>query len=330
MRSLLTLLIFFTGLTHSSSISLAQNSPSTKRSQSGVPLTQPALSQEVKQEFSSHYAQVNGVRLHYVMGGSGEPLLLIPGWPQSWYAWRHIMPSLAKKYTVIAVDPRGVGDSDKANSGYDFSNLATDMAELMKQLGYDSYRVVGHDVGMWIGYATAAKYPERVKSLAVIEAVIPGVAEAPTIFQPPAKNKKDWHFMFNQLPDLPETLIKGKEREYLSWLFDNKASRTSAISPADLDEYVRIYSIPGSVRSSFGFYRAIPQSMKQAQKWQQQKLPMPVLAIGGTNSTGLGPLETMKKVANNVDGGEIAGCGHYLPEECPKELLQELNDFMGN
>ena len=295
----------------------------------GVPLNQPGLSPEVKQQFVSHYAKVNGVRLHYVMGGSGEPLLLIPGWPQSWYAWRYIMPELAQNYTVIAVDPRGVGDSDKAGSGYDFDNLATDMAGLMEQAGYDSYRVVGHDVGMWIAYAVAAKYPERVSSLAVIEAVIPGVADAPKIFQPPVKNKKIWHFMFNQLPDLPETLIEGREREYLKWLFDNKAYRTSAISPADLDEYVRIYSIPGAIRTGFEFYRAIPRSMEQAKQWQQQKLSMPVLAIGGSESTSTGPLETMKKVADNVSGGEIAGCGHYLPEECPDELLQQLNEFMG-
>ena len=302
--------------------------PSTSSVSNSVPLTQPGLSPEVKQQFGSYYVRVNGVRLHYVMGGTGEPLLLIPGWPQSWYAWRYVMPELAQKYAVIAVDPRGVGDSDKAGSGYDFNNLATDMGQLMEQIGYDSYRVVGHDVGMWIGYAVAAKYPERVSHLAVIEAVIPGVADAPTIFQSPAKNKKIWHFMFNQLPDLPETLIEGRERKYLKWLFDNKAYRTSAIGPADLDEYVRIYSIPGAIRTGFEFYRAIPQSMEQAKQWQQQKLPMPVLAIGGSKSTAIGSLEMMKKVADNVSGGEIAGCGHYLPEECPEELLQRLNEFM--
>ena len=321
-------MLCFASLTYPN-IVLAQTSSPTNSIASGVPLNQPGLSPEVKKQFTSHYVRVNGVRLHYVMGGSGEPLLLIPGWPESWYAWRHIMPELAQNYTVIAVDPRGVGDSDKADSGYDFDNLATDMAQLMEQIGYDSYRVVGHDVGMWIGYAVAAKYTERVSSLAVIEAVIPGVADAPTIFQPPAKNEKIWHFMFNQLSDLPETLIEGKEREYLKWLFDNKAYRTSAISPIDLDEYVRIYSIPGSIRSGFEFYRAIPQSIKQAQQWQQQKLPMPVLAIGGSESTATGPLETMKKVADNVSGGQIQSCGHYLPEECPEELLQRLNKFMG-
>ena len=326
MRSPLTSLVCFASPAYPS-IALAQTS-STSSVSNSVPLTQPGLSPEVKQQFGSHYVRVNGVRLHYVMGGTGEPLLLIPGWPQSWYAWRYVMPELAQKYAVIAVDPRGVGDSDKAGSGYDFDNLATDMGQLMEQIGYDSYRVVGHDVGMWIGYAVAAKYPQRVSSLAVIEAVIPGVADAPTIFQPPAKNKKIWHFMFNQLPDLPETLIEGKEREYLTWLFDNKAYRTSAIGPADLDEYVRIYSIPGAIRTGFEFYRAIPQSMEQAKQWQQQKLPMPVLAIGGSESTATGPLETMKKVADNVSGGEIAGCGHYLPEECPEELLQRLNEFM--
>ena len=310
------------GLTQTSSLS------QQLQSRSGVPLNQPGLSPEVKQQFFSYHAQVNRVRLHYVMGGSGEALLLIPGWPQSWYTWRYIMPRLAENYTVIAVDPRGIGDSDKAGSGYDFANLATDMAKLMEKVGYSSYRIVGHDIGMWIGYAVAAKYPKRVSRLAVIEAVIPGVADAPTIFQPPAKNKKVWHFMFNQLPDLPETLIEGRERKYLNWLFDNKAYRTSAISPADLDEYVRIYSIPGAIRTGFEFYRAIPQSMNQVQEWQQQKLSMPVLAIGGSESTGLESLRTMKKVADNVNGGQIEGCGHYIPEECPNELFQQLSEFM--
>jgi pimeloyl-ACP methyl ester carboxylesterase len=199
-------------------------------------------------------AVLNGVRLHYVEGGNGAPILLIPGWPQSWYAWRLVMPLLAAAgRRVIAVDPRGIGDSDRPSSKYDMTTVAAELhgfAEalgLVAALGLD---VVGHDIGTWIGYSYASDWPGDVKRLALFDASLPGITPPPAGIPSAEVNVKTWHFAFNRLDDLPEILIQGREREFLTWLFRAKTVKPWAIGPADLDEYVRVFSAPGATRAA--------------------------------------------------------------------------------
>ena len=150
------------------------------------------------------YTKVNGQRIHCVVAGEGQPVLLIPGWPQTWYSWRHGMRALAAAgFQAIAVDPPGIGDSDKPRDGYDTGSIAVMLHTMMTQLGHSRYRLVGHDVGMWIGYAMASDFPQAVERLVLTEAVIPGLAPPPPIFVAPEENIFLWHFMFNQLTDLP-------------------------------------------------------------------------------------------------------------------------------
>lgn len=191
-----------------------------------------------------HYAHVHGLRLHYVTQGEGAPVLLIPGWPQTWYTWRHVMAALADNgYQAIAVDLPGMGLSDKPLDGYDTGTCAARLHALMGQLGHERYAVVGHDVGMWVGYALASDFPGVVNRLCLSEAVIPGLAPAPSIFAPPEQNIFLWHFMFNQLQDLPEALITGREAQYLRFMFEKWAVRLDRVA---VDTYVQAYSAPGA------------------------------------------------------------------------------------
>lgn len=276
--------------------------------------------------FTHRTAQVNGIHLHYVTGGKGEPLVLLGGWPQSWYAWRKVMPALAERYTVIALDLRGQGESDKPASGYDTKTVASDVHALVNQLGYQSVFLVGHDVGTWVSYAYAAGYPQEVRQLVVMDAAIPGVTPEEA-FQLQPDNSKWWQFIFNSLPELPEELTEGRERLFLSWFFKKKTANPDAISEADIDEYTRIYSAPGAMHAGFEYYRAVFDDIAQNQVHQKTKLQMPVLALGGEKGTGSEMLKTMQLAASNVSGGVVPNCGHYIAEERPDYLVQQIFSF---
>lgn len=285
-------------------------------------------------DFHHGSAHVNGVRLHYVEGGSGEPILLIPGWPQSWYAWRLVMPLLAASgRRVIAVDPRGMGDSDKPASGYDLKTIATDLHEFARELGLlndGPLDVAGHDIGTWIGHAYAADWPEDIRRLALFDAALPGITPPPAAGIPAAElNLKTWHFAFNRLDDLPEILLQGHERAFLSYLFHTKAINRWAITPADLDEYERVFSAPGAIRAALSYYRIAfsPEGLAQSRSRGEKSLKMPILAMGAEHGVRDALLNTLRNIATDVQGGILQGCGHYMPEEMPDAVADELLRF---
>jgi len=289
-------------------------------------LSTPAALQVNEADFQHHYADVDGKRIHYVTAGSGEPVLLIPGWPQTWYAWRYVMTALAAHgFTAIAVDPPGSGYSDRPEHGYDTGAVATTLHQLMEQLGHAKYAVVGHDIGMWVGYAMASDYPAAVNKIALTEAVIPGLAPAPNIFVKPDENIFLWHFMFNQVPDLPEMLTAGREKEYLNFIFDNWSYRRDRVAA---QTYINAYSSPGGLRAGFAYYRAIPQTIEQNKKRAEKKLTMPVLAIGADHATGNAPQQTLQGRAVNLRGAMLHQCGHFVTEECPEQFIAELLPFL--
>lgn len=287
----------------------------------------PVLCDAFNSLFTHHTTNINGIRLHYVSGGTGDPLVLLAGWPQTWYAWRYVMPRLAQHYTVVALDMRGLGDSDKPESGYDTRTVAGDVYELVNQLGWERIFLVGHDVGSWVAYAYAAAYSARVRRLVVLDAAIPGVTP-PQAFQL-SPESKTWQFAFHAVPDLPEALTAGRERLYLSWFFQTKSAHPEAIREADLDEYVRCYCAPGAMRAGFAYYRAVFDDIIQNQEYAKVKLKMPVLALGGETATGMRMFQTMQGIAESVRGGMIKDCGHYIPEECPDYLVEQLLAFLG-
>jgi pimeloyl-ACP methyl ester carboxylesterase len=276
--------------------------------------------------FSHNTASVNGIQLHYVIGGQGDPVVLLHGWPETWYAWHRVMPALAKNYTVIAPDLRGLGDSSKPVTGYDGKTLAEDIHQLVTQLGFKTISLVGHDIGTQVAYSYAAAHPTEVKRLAVMELTIPGFV--------PAGRMPLWWVIFHQTPDVPEALVQGKEMEYLSWHFHNLAYNPAAITQEAINEYVSRYSAPGGMHAGFEHYRAFPQDAIQNQNYSKTKLTMPVLALGGGYIPTFGGNITMPTViygmnilAQNVTGITVPNSGHYIPEEQPDVVVKQLNNF---
>jgi len=275
---------------------------------------------------SHQYVQVDGNRIHCAVMGDGPPVLLVPGWPQTWFTWRHIMKSLAQAgYTAIAVDPPGTGDSGRPAHGYDTGAVARVLHRLMGQLGHPVYQVIGHDIGMWVAYAMASDYPDAIRRLVLTEAVIPGLAPAPPIFVPPEDNIFLWHFLFNQLHDLPEALITGRERAYLSFMFDKWSHRRDRVAA---DVYIDAYSSPGALRAGFAYYRAIPETIRQNLERSKTPLRMPTLAIGAEHATRDAPLVTLRDNASDLTGVIIADCGHFVTEECHEAFSEHVLAFL--
>jgi pimeloyl-ACP methyl ester carboxylesterase len=276
--------------------------------------------------FTHNTVSVNGIKLHYVIGGHGDPVVLLHGWPETWYGWHKVMPPLAKNHTVIAPDLRGLGDSSKPPSGYDGKTVAEDIHQLVTHLGFKTIFLVGHDIGTQVAYSYAAAHPTEVKRLAVMELTIPGFA--------PAGRMPLWWVVLHQTPDVPEALVQGKEMIYLSWFFHNLAYNPSVITQADINEYVSHYSAPGGMRAGFEHYRAFPQDAIENQNYSKTKLPMPVLALGGGYIPTLGGNITMptviygmKILAQNVTGITVPNSGHFIPEEQPVFVVKLLNNF---
>ena len=278
-------------------------------------------------DLSHHYADLGDVQLHYVTAGAGLPVVLLHGWPQSWYAWRHVMPELAAKYRVIAPDLRGLGDSSRPLEGYDKKTIAHDIWRLLHDhLGIKQFMLVGHDWGGPTAYALCAAHPEAVRKLAVLDVTIPG--DGSTNF---SQGGRRWHHAFHQTADLPEALIAGREDIYFSWFYRNWGHHPNVLSAADIAEYLRVYSQPGALRAGFSYYRNLARDIADNEATAKTfRLPMPVLALGGNNAWGRGTevLQSLQRLGGNVRGGVIDQCGHWMAEEQPAVLLEHLLPFL--
>jgi pimeloyl-ACP methyl ester carboxylesterase len=280
--------------------------------------------------FSHNTASVSGIQLHYVIGGHGNPVVLLHGWPETWYEWHLVMPALARNYTVIVPDLPGLGDSSKPLTGYDGKSVAADIHQLIAQLGFKTIFLVAHDIGTQVAYSYAATHPTEVKRLVVMDFTIPG-------FAPPGPPRPGlWWPSFHQTPDLPEALVQGKELTYLSWFYHNLAYNPAAITQADINEFVSHYSAPGGMSAGFEYYRAFPQDAIQNMNYSKTKLTMPVLALGagyiptlGGNITMPTVIYGMKILAQNVQGIIVPNSGHWIPEEQPQFVVEQLARFFG-
>jgi pimeloyl-ACP methyl ester carboxylesterase len=277
--------------------------------------------------FTEGSANVNGIRLHYVRGGQGEPLVLLHGWPQTWFCWHRLMPALAEHFTVIAIDLRGAGQSSRPElpTAYDSVTMANDVRELMAQLGFESIRIAGHDVGLLVAFAYAALYPEDVSRLVVLDGLLVGIEPMTTGF---LRDPRSWLFGFVQTPDLPEKLVLGREREFFDWVFAAIAFNRQAIDSKELDTYIEAYSQPGAMQASFGWFRAFEAVSAFNQSYTTKKITVPVLALGGDKMMGGFMVPMMQSVAEDVRGGAISASGHWVIEEQPETLLRELLSFL--
>jgi pimeloyl-ACP methyl ester carboxylesterase len=279
-------------------------------------------------DLEHHSLRLSRVTLHVVTAGTGSPVVLLHGWPQTWHAWRKVLPLLAAKHRVIVPDLPGLGDSSRPDDGYDKKTLAGDLVQMCEALGVRDFHLVGHDWGGPTAFALACARPGWVRSLAILDVTVPGIG--PDISQ----GGKRWHHAFHMTPELPEALVQGRERIYLEWFYREFSWQRGAIDAADVDEYVRCYSQPGALRAGFAYYRAIPQDRADNHALLDSgfRLPMPVLALGGAKAEARGrgeePLESMRLVAANVEGGAVPDCGHFIPDEQPALLAERLLRFM--
>jgi pimeloyl-ACP methyl ester carboxylesterase len=278
--------------------------------------------------FTSRYIDSGDVRLHAVIGGDGPPLLLIHGWPGSWYYWRLVMPALARDFAVIAVDQRGIGLSDKPEQGYDAGTLADDLIGVMDALGHEQFAVVGVDTGMLIAYALAADHPERAARLAVGEAPLPGISPPNPLILPDPLVDRLYHIPFNQLKETNEKLVRGREDIFFGAEFQASAG-TNKLPDYAVNYYVEgLASSPEALHGSFQLYRAFGATAAQNEERKTRPLSMPVLAIGGAESSGSMVEETMRLTAENVEGLVLPGTGHWLAEQAPDELVAALTEFL--
>ncbi len=289
----------------------------------------PRLPSGFTETFTGRYVDIGDLRLHAVIGGDGPPLLLVHGWPQTWYAWRLVMPALARDFQVVAVDQRGIGLSDKPPGGYDIGTLADDLVAVMEALGHPRVAMYGTDTGMPIGYALAADHPERLARLVVSEAPLPGVTASPPLLLPPPLNARLWHLTFNQLPAaVNEGLVRGREDIFFGAEFDASAG-TNKLPDDTVAYYVDLLAAdPEALRGSFEVYRAFPTTIAQNERRKTSRLTLPVLAIGGAESAGQNAGNAMKLVADDVQTLVIPGVGHWVAEQAPTEIVAALTTFL--
>ncbi|KAA6460460.1 alpha/beta hydrolase [Acidobacteria bacterium AB60] len=268
------------------------------------------------------------LRMHYVSAGAASrTVVLLHGFPQTWWEWRHVIrPLVDANWRVIAPDYRGAGHSSKPSSGYDKRTMAADVQRLLREhLRIEGpVALVGHDIGLMIAYAYAQEFRNEASHLAIVDAPIPGTA----IFERVKANPRVWHFAFHNARDIAEMLIAGREREYLQAFFHTRCFDPSAL---DLQEYVTAYSAPGSMRAGFELYRAFEQDSEDNRRSLERngKLKIPTLAVWGAISNS-GPLlgQMMNEVADDVTGVQIERAAHWIPEENPTVLAQEVIQFL--
>ncbi|MFD9700265.1 alpha/beta fold hydrolase [Lentzea sp. NPDC059081] len=274
--------------------------------------------------FRHNYAQVNGVRLHYVTGGRGEPLVLLPGWPQTWWLYNKILPALAARFRVIAVDLRGQGGSDKPAGGFDKKTMATDIHELVKKLGYDSVNIVGHDLGSMVAFSFAANFPAATRKVAVMDVLHPDESFYQIPLLPRPGGFSVWWFAFNQVLQLPEQLLTGRFRYMADWLFEHTAFTPSAIDERSRSIYARAYNSSEAIRASNGWYQAFHQDIADGKTYA--KLVPPVLGLASVSSYDQFA-GTLPNVANQFELVRVDGSGHWLAEEQPDLVTREIIRF---
>jgi len=283
----------------------------------------PVNAGRVPAGFTEHSAEVNGVRLHYFIGGRGSPVVLLHGYAETSHMWIPIMPLLAEHHTVIVPDLRGAGGSSKPESGYDKKNMAVDIHSLVMSLGFNRVEMVGHDIGLMVAYAYAAQFPQGTERLVLMDAFLPGIGDWTHVWL----MRDLWHFHF--YGEVPLALVKGRERTYFEHFWnDFAADPKHSVPEADRRFYAKEYAKPGGMRAGFEYFRNFEQDAKDFAELSKTPLPMPVLVLTGEKASGNFLIEQAKLVATNVQGQVIAGSGHWLMEEAPDKVIPALTSFL--
>jgi pimeloyl-ACP methyl ester carboxylesterase len=272
---------------------------------------------------ASRSAEINGAKLHYLTAGHGAALVLLHGYAETSRMWRPIIPALAKRFTVIAPDLPGIGDSDIPANGLDMKSAAIRIHDLVKSLGVQKAEVVGHDIGLMVAYAYAAQFPDEVTKLVLMDAFLPGVPGWEAVYN----NPHIWHFRFNG--PTPEALVHGRERTYFDYFWNDFAyDKTHSIPEAARQAYVAAYSRPGRMHAGWAYFVSFLQAAKDFAQLSQTRLTMPVLSIGGDKANGVALGQQVKLVATDATVVVLKNTGHWLMEENPKETADALQNFL--
>jgi pimeloyl-ACP methyl ester carboxylesterase len=289
----------------------------------GVLLFYAAIGQAHAQAAKSNFAEVNGVRIHYLAAGKGDPVILLHGYTQSSHMWLPLMAQLSKDHLVIAPDLRGFGRSGLPTGPYTKSVMAQDVHALAVSLGIKSAKVVGHDIGLMVAYAYAAQYPQEVSKIALMDAFLPGVGNWKDVWL----LRDLWHFHF--YGETPLALVKGRERIYFEHFWnDFAAEKTKSLSEADRKFYAAEYAQPGHMQAGFEVFRAFAQDAEEFAKYMKTPLSMPMLVLTGEKASGEFLIQQARLVDSNVEGVVIKGSGHWLMEEATAEVLPKLVQFL--
>ncbi|BBX69167.1 alpha/beta fold hydrolase [Mycolicibacterium psychrotolerans] len=286
-------------------------------------------SEQTPEGLTRDKVDVGGLGIDYVTGGSGPTLVLLHGYPQTWYEWRHVLPALAEHYTVVAPSLRGAGRSDAPPAGYDKKTMAADIHGLLVALGLDSrVRMVGHDIGTMVAYAYAVAHPDEVTKLVLSEAPIPD----PAIYSFPSLTPDGpgaWHFgFFNLANGFADELIAGNEKLWVTKFIDALEMIKGSVTDEDISIYAEYLSDPAHLRANLAWFRSLPQDMADNTEFGKTKLAMPVLAIGAEGSLADFVGIQVKNYASDVTPAVIAGAGHWIYEERPDEMTQVLLTFL--
>jgi|SRR5579862_1800986 len=282
-----------------------------------------APAQAPDESIASRTAEIDGAKLHYMTAGHGPALLLLHGYAETSLMWRPIIPALAERFTVIAPDLPGIGDSDIPSDGLDMKSAAIRIHDLVKSLGIQKAEVVGHDIGLMVAYAYAAQFPAEVTKLVLMDAFLPGVEGWEAVYN----NPHIWHFRFNG--PTPEELVKGRERTYFDYFWnDFAADKTHSIPEAARQAYAAAYARPGRMHAGWAYFVSFLQAAKDFAQLSQTKLTMPVLSIGGEKANGVALGQQVKLVATDATVIVLKNTGHWMLEENPKETTAALEKFL--
>jgi pimeloyl-ACP methyl ester carboxylesterase len=273
---------------------------------------------------NNRFQVVDGLKLQYLTAGHGPAVVLLHGYAETSRMWRPLIPRLAERFTVIAPDLPGIGDSDIPSEGLDMTRAASRMHALVKGLGIEKAQVVGHDIGLMVAYAYAAQFPSDVEKLVLMDAFLPGVEGWESIYNDPAI----WHFRFNG--PTPEALVAGRERTYFDHFWnDQAADKTHSIPEADREAYTATYARPGRMRAAWAYFVSFQQAAQDFARLSQTRLTMPVLALGGAKSNGDALAKQVRLVASNASSVVLPNTGHWMMEENFKGTSDALLTFLG-
>lgn len=274
--------------------------------------------------FHSETAQVNGLQMHYVTGGSGDPVVLLPGWPSTWWSYHKIMPALSERYRVVAIDLRGMGGSDKPLSGFDKKTMAADIRELMTVLNIDRAHIVGHDIGAMVAYSFAVNHPDATRSVTLMDVLHPDddIYRIPMLV-PPGRISL-WWWAFNQVQKLPETLLAGRVREFVDWHLGIGLKDQSTVTDFDRTVIADRYEMPDAVRCGTAWFQAFHQDVVDMRTYPPVSAPL--LALGGAY-TYPDFRDKLPNLASDLrDIVLVDKALHWLCEEDPELVLRALTE----